>query len=373
MWNRVARGLNVLGLADVRGRTPIPMLVLNALHPLVPEELIGFMRGKRHVFVVEEGMPNFIERELKALAHEARLDVEIHGKELLSPHGEYVPALVIGGLRKFLTAGAAERVVGDGDRGPLRRAHHAPGGGARGTAAADRQAAAVVLHGLSRAAAVQRDEDPENAGARARRHPRGRRHRLHHVLHPGAVQRRQLGARLRHGAGLGRCGGADLRQARDVGDGRRRVLAQRPHQRRGQRGLQQAGLRAGHRGQQVHVGHRPAPQPLDRHQRAPRADRHDDPPGAARRRREVDQDASTPTTSRDMHPHAARGADHPRAGAEGDHRRGRVPARAPAPRQAARSHAGRGRDRPWCSRASASIPTCAPAITPACGSTAARR
>ena len=103
MWNGLARGLNVLGLADVRGRTPIPMLVLNALHPLVPEELIGFMRGKRHVFVVEEGMPNFIERELKALAHEARLDVEIHGKELLSPHGEYVPALVIGGLRKFLT------------------------------------------------------------------------------------------------------------------------------------------------------------------------------------------------------------------------------------------------------------------------------
>jgi len=103
MWNGVARGLNVLGLADVRGRTPIPMLVLNALHPLVPEELIGFLRGKQHVFVVEEGMPNFIERELKALAHEARLDVEIHGKELLSPHGEYVPALVIGGLRKFLT------------------------------------------------------------------------------------------------------------------------------------------------------------------------------------------------------------------------------------------------------------------------------
>jgi indolepyruvate ferredoxin oxidoreductase alpha subunit len=103
LWNGVARGLNVLGLADVRGRTPVPLMVLNALHPLVPEELIAFLRGKRHVFVVEEGMPNYIERELKALAHEARLDVEIHGKELLSPHGEYVPALVIGGLRKFLT------------------------------------------------------------------------------------------------------------------------------------------------------------------------------------------------------------------------------------------------------------------------------
>jgi indolepyruvate ferredoxin oxidoreductase alpha subunit len=103
LWNTVARGLHVLGLGDVHGRTPVPMLILNALHPLVPEELIGFLRGKSHVFVVEEGMPNYIERELKALAHEAKLDVEIHGKELLSPHGEYVPALVVGGLRKFFT------------------------------------------------------------------------------------------------------------------------------------------------------------------------------------------------------------------------------------------------------------------------------
>src|SRR5262245_64368768 len=51
-----------------------------AIHPLVPEELIGFLRGKERVFVVEEGMPNYIERELKALAHEARLPVEIQGK-----------------------------------------------------------------------------------------------------------------------------------------------------------------------------------------------------------------------------------------------------------------------------------------------------
>ncbi|HXH84013.1 MAG TPA: indolepyruvate ferredoxin oxidoreductase subunit alpha [Candidatus Tectomicrobia bacterium] len=103
LWNTVLRGLQVLGLADARGRTPVPLLVLNAIHPLVPEELVGFLRGKRHVLVVEEGMPNHIERELGALAHEARLDVEIHGKSLLSPHGEYVPALVIGGLRKFFT------------------------------------------------------------------------------------------------------------------------------------------------------------------------------------------------------------------------------------------------------------------------------
>jgi indolepyruvate ferredoxin oxidoreductase alpha subunit len=110
LWNTTLRGLHALGLADVWGGTPIPLLVLNVLHPTVPEQLTGFLRGKRHVLVVEEGMPNYLEQELKALAHEADLDVDIHGKDLLSPHGEYVPQLVITGLRRFLAAAAARSV-----------------------------------------------------------------------------------------------------------------------------------------------------------------------------------------------------------------------------------------------------------------------
>jgi len=109
-WNTTVRGLAELGVADIYGRTAVPLLVLNCLHPLVPEQLIAFMRGKRQIFVVEEGMPNFIERELQALAHEARLDVEIHGKDLLAPNGEYVPRLVVGGLAKFF-AGCSPRGV----------------------------------------------------------------------------------------------------------------------------------------------------------------------------------------------------------------------------------------------------------------------
>ena len=76
-----------------------------------------------------------------------------------------------------------------------------------------------------------------------RRHARGPRHRVQHVLHAGAVQRRQLRARVRHGARVRQRGGAALRQANDLRHGRRRLLAQRPDQRRRQRGLQQAGLR----------------------------------------------------------------------------------------------------------------------------------
>jgi indolepyruvate ferredoxin oxidoreductase alpha subunit len=126
VWNTTVRGLHLLGLADVSGRTPIPLQVLNAIHPLVPEELIGFLRGKKRVLVVEEGMPNYIERELKALAHEARLDVEIQGKDVLSPHGEYVPALVTGGLRKFLVAAqpTAQSVTAIEDRYAALTAHH---------------------------------------------------------------------------------------------------------------------------------------------------------------------------------------------------------------------------------------------------------
>jgi indolepyruvate ferredoxin oxidoreductase, alpha subunit len=109
-WNTTLRGLAELGLADVYGRTSVPLLVLNCLHPLVPEQLVAFMRGKRQIFVVEEGMPNYVERELKALAHEARLDVEIHGKDFLAPNGEYVPRLVMRGLARFF-AQAAPRTV----------------------------------------------------------------------------------------------------------------------------------------------------------------------------------------------------------------------------------------------------------------------
>src|SRR5256884_973512 len=105
LWNTTLRGLHVLGLADTRGRTPIPLLVLNAIHPLVPEELLGFLRDKRRVLVVEEGMPNHIERELKALAHDARLDVEIQGRDAFSPARGDVPRPVIAGLPRVLTAG----------------------------------------------------------------------------------------------------------------------------------------------------------------------------------------------------------------------------------------------------------------------------
>jgi len=96
------RALELLGQADVFGRSHIPLLVLNVIHPLVPEELVDFLDGKRRVLVLEEGMPNFIEQELKALAYDRGLIVRIEGKDTVAAQGEYVPEVVLAALARFL-------------------------------------------------------------------------------------------------------------------------------------------------------------------------------------------------------------------------------------------------------------------------------
>ena len=103
------RALELLGQADVFGRSRIPLLVLNVIHPLVPSELVDFLEGKRRVLVLEEGMPNFIEQELKALAYDRALSVRIEGKDTVAAQGEYVPEVVLAALARFLGASAEGR------------------------------------------------------------------------------------------------------------------------------------------------------------------------------------------------------------------------------------------------------------------------
>jgi indolepyruvate ferredoxin oxidoreductase, alpha subunit len=103
------RALELLGRADVFGRSRIPILVLNVIHPLVPEQLLDFLEGKRRVLVLEEGMPNFIEQELKALAYDRALSVRIEGKGTVAAQGEYVPEIVLAALARFLGGDAEAR------------------------------------------------------------------------------------------------------------------------------------------------------------------------------------------------------------------------------------------------------------------------
>ncbi len=98
----VARALRQLGAADAYGNSDVPMLVLNVIHPLVPEEISEFMSDKDSVLVVEEGNPNLIEIQIAQIAHAGRIDCRVHGKDILPIAGEYVTDVVRAGLAEYL-------------------------------------------------------------------------------------------------------------------------------------------------------------------------------------------------------------------------------------------------------------------------------
>ena len=101
LYNALQRALQQLGLADVFGASEIPLLVLNVTYPLVPAEITGFAAGKRALLVLEEGSPEYIEKDIVQALR--RLDVQsvVHGKDLLPGAGEYTVEVIARGLLAF--------------------------------------------------------------------------------------------------------------------------------------------------------------------------------------------------------------------------------------------------------------------------------
>ena len=104
LHNTLARRLQALGLADAFGAGRIPQLVLNVVHPLVPEQIAGFCRDKRDVLVLEEGNPEYIELQVHGILRKADLGTRVHGKGLVPHAGEYTAAVLQQGLAAFLQA-----------------------------------------------------------------------------------------------------------------------------------------------------------------------------------------------------------------------------------------------------------------------------
>ena len=102
LHNTLARRLQALGLADSFGAGRVPQLVLNVVHPLVPEEITEFCRGKREVLVLEEGNPEYIEHQVNVILRKADVGTRVHGKGLLPHAGEYTAPVVQEGLLNFL-------------------------------------------------------------------------------------------------------------------------------------------------------------------------------------------------------------------------------------------------------------------------------
>ncbi len=100
--NTVLRVLERLGLADVYGRSQLPIYVLNVAYPVVDREVLRFCEGKRAVLMVEEGQPNFIEQNVATILLREGSKAALHGKDILPLAGEYTQSVVLDGVREFL-------------------------------------------------------------------------------------------------------------------------------------------------------------------------------------------------------------------------------------------------------------------------------
>jgi len=106
IFNSLMRCLHNFGEADIYGNSKIPIMCLNVINPLVPEELSEFMRDKRAVLIVEEGMPNLMEEQIRAVAQRNKLELDIYGKDIMPEAGEYTPDHITKGIGSFLLKNA---------------------------------------------------------------------------------------------------------------------------------------------------------------------------------------------------------------------------------------------------------------------------
>ena len=102
-YNTALRVLERLGLADVYGRSQLPLYVMNVAYPVIDAEVLRFCADKRAVLLVEEGQPNFIEQNIASILRSGGCVAALHGKDMLAPAGEYTSAEVMAGVRAFLT------------------------------------------------------------------------------------------------------------------------------------------------------------------------------------------------------------------------------------------------------------------------------
>ena len=113
MYNGVVRALQRLGLADIYGKSDVPLYVLNVTYPLVRAEFDAFCQDKDHILVVEEGQPEFIEQQLGNFLYKSRSSVNLHGKDMLPMAGEYTGQVMLDGVTAFLKKAAPDMLPGN--------------------------------------------------------------------------------------------------------------------------------------------------------------------------------------------------------------------------------------------------------------------
>ncbi len=102
------------------GASRVPLLVLNVVYPLVPEEIREFCASKRAVLVVEEGNPAYIEDAVNVELRRADIQTKVFGKGALPQAGEYSSDVLLEGLAAFLQAAKPKAFDADALAGKAR-------------------------------------------------------------------------------------------------------------------------------------------------------------------------------------------------------------------------------------------------------------
>ncbi|MBI2058553.1 MAG: indolepyruvate ferredoxin oxidoreductase subunit alpha [Nitrospirae bacterium] len=94
LTNVVLRAMEDLGIR-------CPVLSLHALFPLVEDEIWDFLEGKERVLIIEEGMPNLVEKDIRTAAQVKGIRTRLVGKEMVPEIGEIHPEHVRRALTEF--------------------------------------------------------------------------------------------------------------------------------------------------------------------------------------------------------------------------------------------------------------------------------
>ena len=105
-YNTIIRALERMGLADYFGTTHIPIYVMNVAYPLIPSEMVRFCASKKHVLLLEEGQPAYIEPAVDSLLRKQDIQTRIYGKDIFPQTGEYTGQVTLLGLSRFLEKAA---------------------------------------------------------------------------------------------------------------------------------------------------------------------------------------------------------------------------------------------------------------------------
>jgi indolepyruvate ferredoxin oxidoreductase alpha subunit len=103
-FNTTMRLLSLMGLADEFGELDegLHVLQLNVINPLNDDQLEGFLAGKTHALLVEEGQPELLELAVRALIQRRGLQIRFHAHDIIPKFGELTPERLSLPLVEFL-------------------------------------------------------------------------------------------------------------------------------------------------------------------------------------------------------------------------------------------------------------------------------